>query len=78
MAAGGRIQQKIYEDTTPVDLYDLDNAERLYVHTLSTTAWEVCTHTLALVCLLTLLQKITGIVPPITPIVPSSEYLSWL
>lgn len=42
MAARGRIQQKIYEDTRPVEVYDIDVVERLHVHTLSTTGWEVC------------------------------------
>ncbi|KAF7986960.1 hypothetical protein HWV62_3 [Athelia sp. TMB] len=56
MAAGGRIQQKIYEDVMSADSYDMEAAERLHVHTLSTKAWE----------------KITGVVPPITPIVPST------
>ncbi|KZP34521.1 hypothetical protein FIBSPDRAFT_772231 [Athelia psychrophila] len=54
MVAGGRIQQKVYEDTASADFYDVENAERLHIHTLSTTAWE----------------KITGVIPPITPIVP--------
>jgi len=41
LAAGGRIEQKIYRDTRTVNLYDTEDAERLYIHTLSTTAWEV-------------------------------------
>lgn len=42
IAAGGRIEQKIYEDTRLAGAYDEDSPERLYVHTVSTMAWEVC------------------------------------
>ena len=41
LAAGGRITQKIYKDKRAVCLYDVEAAERLCIHTLSTTAWEV-------------------------------------
>lgn len=41
IAAGGRIQQKIYEDTEPVNVYDFEGGDRLHIHTLSTKAWEV-------------------------------------
>jgi hypothetical protein len=41
MAAGGRIEQKIYEDKRPPDAYDEEAAERVWIHTVSTAAWEV-------------------------------------
>jgi hypothetical protein len=41
LAAGGRITQKIYEDTRAVHLYDEEAGERVCIHTLSTAAWEV-------------------------------------
>lgn len=40
LAAGGRIEQKIYKDTRPVCLYDEAAGERLCIHALSTGAWE--------------------------------------
>jgi hypothetical protein len=80
LAAGGRITQKIYEDTRDANMYDVEASERLCIHTLSTTAWEV-THLSFLLAVeigrlmsfLALLQKITGVIPPMTPIVPGSE-----
>jgi ubiquitin len=56
LAAGGRIAQKIYKDTRDTNMYDIEASERLCIHTLSTTAWE----------------KITGVIPPMTPIVPGT------
>jgi hypothetical protein len=41
LAAGGRITQKIYKDNRAICLCDVEAAERLCIHTLSTTAWEV-------------------------------------
>jgi hypothetical protein len=55
IAAGGRIDQKIYEDErSPYKnkrslyednrspyAYDEDAAERVWIHTVSTAAWEV-------------------------------------
>ena len=80
LAAGGRITQKIYEDTQNPNMYDVEASERLCVHTLSTTAWEVMCHVFLhpvairrLMSFLPLLQKITGVIPPMTPIVPGSE-----
>ncbi|KAK7038015.1 ubiquitin-like domain-containing protein [Favolaschia claudopus] len=54
IAAGGKITQKIYEDSYAPAVYDEDNAHRVFIHTVSTAAWEV----------------ITGVVCPITPITP--------
>ena len=80
LAAGGRITQKIYEDTRDPNMYDVEASERLCIHTLSTTAWEVMYHLFLhpvaigrFIFFLTLLQKITGVIPPMTPIVPGSE-----
>ena len=41
LAAGGKITQKIYEDTNPTSVYDEDAAQRIFIHTVSTAAWEV-------------------------------------
>jgi hypothetical protein len=41
LAAGGRISQKIYEDTRATNMYDDENPERLWVHTVTSAAWEV-------------------------------------
>lgn len=75
LAAGGRIRQKIYTDTRTVNVYDEAAAERLHIHTLSSAAWEA---SLIFFCLyiemfIDLLQTITGMIPPITPIVPGSK-----
>ena len=42
LAAGGRISQKVYKDTRLVSWYDDENPERLWVHTVTSAAWEVC------------------------------------
>ena len=41
LAAGGKISQKIYEDKYPPWLYDEDAVQRVFIHTVTTTAWEV-------------------------------------
>ncbi|KIM75941.1 hypothetical protein PILCRDRAFT_826774 [Piloderma croceum F 1598] len=56
VAAGGRISQKIYKDINLTKCYDNENPERLWVHTVTSTAWEM----------------ITGVVPPLSPIVPGT------
>ncbi|KAJ7625020.1 hypothetical protein DFH06DRAFT_745886 [Mycena polygramma] len=52
IAAAGKIQQKIEEDTDLPLVYDDENPHRVYIHTVSTAAWEL----------------ITGVVCPVTPI----------
>jgi hypothetical protein len=56
MAAGGKIAQKVYADTHFANVYDEENVERVWIHTVSTDLWE----------------KITGTVAPLTPISPTS------
>jgi hypothetical protein len=41
LAAGGKITQKIYEDTGSTFVYDEDAVQRVFIHTVSTAAWEV-------------------------------------
>ena len=41
LAAGGKITQKIYEDTKSTSVYDEDAVQRVFIHTVSTAAWEV-------------------------------------
>jgi len=41
IAAGGQIQQKIYKDNKPANIYDEDACERVWIHTVSTDLWEV-------------------------------------
>ena len=41
LAAGGKITQKIYEDTNSTSVYDEDAVQRVFIHTVSTAAWEV-------------------------------------
>lgn len=41
IAAGGKIEQRIYPDSNPAALYDEENAERLWIHTVSSEVWEV-------------------------------------
>ncbi|KAJ6588409.1 hypothetical protein B0H19DRAFT_1248072 [Mycena capillaripes] len=54
IAAGGKITQKIYEDCHSPLVYDDENPYRVFIHTVSTAAWEM----------------ITGVVCPMTPITP--------
>ncbi|KAJ6481681.1 hypothetical protein C8R45DRAFT_309655 [Mycena sanguinolenta] len=54
IAAGGKITQKIYEDTVSPVVYDEENPHRVFIHTVSPAAWEM----------------ITGVVCPVTPITP--------
>jgi len=54
IAAGGQIKQKIYKDNKRANIYDEDARQRVWIHTVSTDLWE----------------SITGVVTPITPIVP--------
>ncbi|KAJ6499654.1 hypothetical protein C8R47DRAFT_294922 [Mycena vitilis] len=54
IAAGGKIEQKIYQDTNSPLVYDDENPYRVFIHTVSTAAWEL----------------ITGVVCPVTPISP--------
>ncbi|KAE9410927.1 ubiquitin-domain-containing protein [Gymnopus androsaceus JB14] len=55
IAAGGKIKQKVYKDVQSPCIYDEDAVSRVYIHTVSTAAWEM----------------ITGVVCPLTPITPS-------
>jgi hypothetical protein len=41
LAAGGIIAQKVYEDTRDPALYDEHDVERVFIHTVSSRAWEV-------------------------------------
>ncbi|KAH8806820.1 hypothetical protein DL96DRAFT_1629820 [Flagelloscypha sp. PMI_526] len=41
VAVGGKISQKIYEDAHSPVLYDEDDRSRIFIHTVSTAAWEV-------------------------------------
>jgi hypothetical protein len=41
MIAGGKIMQTIYQDTRNCMLYDDDSSEQVYIHTVSSRAWEV-------------------------------------
>ncbi|KAF8341817.1 hypothetical protein F5887DRAFT_976144 [Amanita rubescens] len=43
IAAGGQIQQKIYKDNKPANIYDEDACERVWIHTVSTDLWELDT-----------------------------------
>ncbi|KAJ6588408.1 hypothetical protein B0H19DRAFT_1248071 [Mycena capillaripes] len=54
IAAGGKITQKIYKDVHSPLVYDDENRYRVFIHTVSTAAWEM----------------ITGVVCPVTPITP--------
>ncbi|KAJ7248601.1 hypothetical protein B0H12DRAFT_1324659 [Mycena haematopus] len=54
IAAGGKITQKIYQDTVSPVVYDEENPHRVFIHTVSPVAWEM----------------ITGVVCPVTPITP--------
>ncbi|KIJ12055.1 hypothetical protein PAXINDRAFT_15086 [Paxillus involutus ATCC 200175] len=49
---GGKITQRIYQDTNDVRIYDEDSGQRLFVHVVTPKEWEL----------------ITGIIAPITPI----------
>jgi hypothetical protein len=42
VAAGGKITQKIYQDPFSPVVYDEENSHRVFIHTVSTAAWEVC------------------------------------
>ncbi|KAK7001049.1 hypothetical protein R3P38DRAFT_3052767 [Favolaschia claudopus] len=55
IVAGGKITQKIYQDTFSSVVYDEANAYRVFIHTVSSVAWEM----------------ITGVVCPVTPITPA-------
>ncbi|KAF7366533.1 hypothetical protein MSAN_00910600 [Mycena sanguinolenta] len=54
IAAGGKITQKIYQDTVSPVVYDEENPHRVFIHTVSPAAWEM----------------ITGVVCPVTSITP--------
>lgn len=41
IAAGGKITQKIYQDTHLPLIYDEDAPKRVFIHTVSNAAWEV-------------------------------------
>lgn len=56
IAAGGLITQKIYPDNKRANIYDEEASQRIWIHTVSTDLWEM----------------ITGVVAPITPIVPGT------
>ncbi|KAH8823689.1 hypothetical protein DL96DRAFT_1558604 [Flagelloscypha sp. PMI_526] len=55
IAAGGKIVQKIYRDTNSPLVYDEDDVSRVFIHAVSTAAWEM----------------ITGVVCPLTSITPA-------
>ena len=42
IAAGGMILQNIYKDPFPADQYDEEEVQRLWIHAISSEAWEVC------------------------------------
>jgi len=42
IAAGGMISQKIYQDSLSTDVYDEECVARLWIHAVSSEAWEVC------------------------------------
>jgi hypothetical protein len=42
IAAGGIILQKIYKDSFSAAEYDEEAVHRLWIHTVSSEAWEVC------------------------------------
>jgi len=46
LAAGGKIEQKIYRDTVPSMMYDGENGHRFHLHILSPEDWELITGTL--------------------------------
>ncbi|KAJ6588398.1 hypothetical protein B0H19DRAFT_1248064 [Mycena capillaripes] len=54
IAAGGKIAQRVYQDVHSPLVYDDENPYRVFIHTVSTVAWEM----------------ITGVVCPVTPITP--------
>ncbi|KIJ57789.1 hypothetical protein HYDPIDRAFT_120313, partial [Hydnomerulius pinastri MD-312] len=56
VAPGGRITQRIYEDTRSTRVYDEERGQRFHVHIVNPTEWEL----------------ITGVVAPIKPISASS------
>ena len=72
IAAGGKITQKIYEDTNSPLVYDVENPSRAFVHTVSTAAWEVRRFYVIGEFLFMSLstQLITGVVCPMTPKAP--------
>jgi hypothetical protein len=41
VAAGRKIKQGVYPDMKPAALFDDENAERLWIHTVSSEDWEV-------------------------------------
>lgn len=41
IAAGGKIEQKIYQDTISPLEYDDESVQRVFIHTVTTAAWEV-------------------------------------
>jgi len=41
IAAGGIISQEVYKDSLSVERYDEEAVQRLWIHTVSTEAWEV-------------------------------------
>jgi len=56
IASGGTISQKVYKDSFSADEYDEEAVQRLWIHTVSSAAWET----------------ITGVVAPMSPIVPGT------
>lgn len=52
LAAGGKMTQKIYEDTYGIDSWDTENAQRIFVHIVNSQMWT----------------EITGEPPPPTPV----------
>ncbi|HEY7545931.1 MAG TPA: hypothetical protein VID27_13650, partial [Blastocatellia bacterium] len=64
LAAGGRMEQKIYPDPHGIDTWDDNNYGRVYVHIVNSLAY----------------REITGLEPPLTPVTAKtySEYgLPW-
>jgi len=58
MADGGKIEQRVCPGTNSAILYDDENVDRLWIHTISSEDWG----------------SITGVVPPLIPSPPSPLY----
>ncbi|KAF8148063.1 hypothetical protein B0H34DRAFT_803183 [Crassisporium funariophilum] len=87
LGAGGKIEQKIYQDPVSTRMYEKKLGQRFHVHILTTEAWEVRsmltnarTSSLKTNAVAVALQDITGMVPHKSPISPETykEYnLPW-
>ncbi|KDQ50850.1 hypothetical protein JAAARDRAFT_544555 [Jaapia argillacea MUCL 33604] len=56
LAPGGKIEQKIYQDSVSPRMYDEEQGHRFHIHILSPSDWEI----------------VTGVLPPISPITAES------